>query len=291
MTADLINQNVMPAPPSQVIQAAQEAAAQLKAVVSRKPKPVIINDEQYLEFEDWQTVGHFYGMHVRTGEAERVEIDGIKGAKARAQAISESGIVIGGAEAYCLSDEPNWQGKPWFQIASMAQTRAGSKALSNCLRWVVVLAGYRGTPAEEMTGREKPLTDEIDTSSPLYCAEHKTLWFKRGKMTSYAHPVEGSDKWCRQPAVKSVPAADPSASPEPNLHKNKDEETRLKTWRALYELAQASAEAKRFILKALTDKGFKFGNNLPVGPPPQIDQVWIDGCIGMVAQIAPCLTG
>ena len=34
----------------------------------------------------------------------------------------------------------------------MAQTRACAKALSNLFKWVVVLAGYKPTPAEEMTG-------------------------------------------------------------------------------------------------------------------------------------------
>ena len=39
-----------------------------------------------------------------------------------------------------------------FQLRSMAQTRACSKCLRNVLAWVVVLAGYRPTPAEEMDG-------------------------------------------------------------------------------------------------------------------------------------------
>lgn len=41
---------------------------------------------------------------------------------------------------------------PEFQLRSMAQTRAGSKALRNILAWVAVLAGYKPTPAEEMDG-------------------------------------------------------------------------------------------------------------------------------------------
>ncbi len=43
---------------------------------------------------------------------------------------------------------------PLFQLRSMAQTRAMAKVLSNVLRWVPVLAGYKGTPAEEMSGAE-----------------------------------------------------------------------------------------------------------------------------------------
>jgi len=49
---------------------------------------------------------------------------------------------------------------PLFQLMSMAQTRALSKVHSNALRWVVVLAGYNPTPAEEVDGQ-----NTIDDSS------------------------------------------------------------------------------------------------------------------------------
>lgn len=34
-----------------------------------------------------------------------------------------------------------------------------------------------------------------------YCNEHQTMWFKKGKMKNYAHPIEGTDpvKWCNMP--------------------------------------------------------------------------------------------
>ena len=41
---------------------AKKAAQQLQNIVSQKAKPVKINGEQYLEFEDWQTIGSFYGI-------------------------------------------------------------------------------------------------------------------------------------------------------------------------------------------------------------------------------------
>ena len=105
-----------------------------------------------------------------------------------------TGVEIGRAESMCLSDEENWgkvpkyewqdktdengkkiwnpnlrKGKggyeatkvkigefqkPLFQLRSMAQTRAEAKALKSVFGWVVVLAGYRPTPAEELTGHE-----------------------------------------------------------------------------------------------------------------------------------------
>jgi len=59
-----------------------------------------------LEFEDWQTLGRFFNLTVKTGEALPVEINGIKGFKATAEVINNlNGNIVGGAEAYCFSDE------------------------------------------------------------------------------------------------------------------------------------------------------------------------------------------
>ena len=51
-----------------------------------------------------------------------------------------------------VGDEP----VPLFQLRSMAQTRANAKALKNRFAWIVVLAGYSATPAEEMTTDDNP---------------------------------------------------------------------------------------------------------------------------------------
>ena len=97
-----------------------------------------------------QTLGRFYGVTAgQEGDSEFCNVGGADGAKARAIAL-RNGQVISRATAYCMRDEPNWKAKPWFQLASMAQTRANAKVLRNVLAWVVVLAGYKGTPAEEM---------------------------------------------------------------------------------------------------------------------------------------------
>ena len=214
--------------PEETIEMASLAAKALKRVISLKTKPVILNGEQYLEFEDLQLVGQFYGYTVKTGEAMPVEVDGVKGAKARADLIDfKTGMYLGGAEAYCMRDEEHWntrpkyewQGEgnnrkrikigdevvPWFQLASMAQTRAGVKAFRNRLAWVVVLAGYRATPAEEMTeGTVSEAVKERRTvdKSEHYCQEHGVNFFKKGRMKGYAHPIEGTDKWCNEEAEK-----------------------------------------------------------------------------------------
>lgn len=140
--------------PTVVLEEAKKAAAALNDVISKKKNPLKFNGEQYLEFEDWQTVGRFYRVTCKVeGEAEPVTIGDVVGFRAAAVALCD-GEIVSRAVAYCMKDEPNWEQKPIYQMASMAQTRACAKALRNVLSWVVVLAGYRPTPAEEMEARQ-----------------------------------------------------------------------------------------------------------------------------------------
>ena len=146
-------------PPDVVMHEARQAAAALTDVLKNKKKKLEFNGKQYLEYEDWLLLGQFYNAYCRTHDAVEIEINGVKGAKARADVLDRNGVVIGGAEGYCMQDEKQWKTKPFFQLASMAQTRAGSKAMANRLRWVAVLAeGVSGTPSEEMR-------EEIDSQS------------------------------------------------------------------------------------------------------------------------------
>lgn len=127
-----------------------EASILLKASMNRKTKKIFFNGKEYAEFHDLQVVANYFGHSIRTYEAQPIEIGGIVGFKAHADLINKDGITIGGAEAFCLKDEPNWAKKPLFQLASMAQTRAAAKCITNVYRWVLDLAGYGTTPAEEM---------------------------------------------------------------------------------------------------------------------------------------------
>lgn len=95
-------------PPSAVLEEAQKAAVALKGVISSKPKPVMMGGEQYLEFEDWQTLGRFYAVTAgEETEPEFVNLDGVKGFKATAVAL-RNGEVISRATAYCMKDEEKW---------------------------------------------------------------------------------------------------------------------------------------------------------------------------------------
>lgn len=144
------NDLVMMRTPEDVLAEGRRAAKALTDVISKKKHPVMFGGEQYLEFEDWQTVGRFYGVTAKVIKTARVDYGDVQGFEATAVALRADGYELSQAESECLSDERNWKGKPSFQLRSMAQTRACAKALRNVLAWVVVLGGYKPTPAEEM---------------------------------------------------------------------------------------------------------------------------------------------
>jgi len=210
-------------PPELVLEEAMQAAKALAKVLAGKKRKIIMNGEQYLEFEDWQTVGRFYGVTAKVKETAFIDYGGVQGFEAKAVAIRADGMEISAAEAMCLNDEENWRARskyeylyvwkngsktkedppkdqivwvdnpfgksgkkmpqkervvvgeepvPLFQLKSMAQTRACAKVLRNVLAWVVVLAGYRATPAEELNGQtheepqKPPLREPRKKASP-----------------------------------------------------------------------------------------------------------------------------
>jgi hypothetical protein len=167
--------------PTEEVKYGADAAVKLLEVVRKAGLARKFGGEkEHLYYEAWQTVGKFYGASART-KVDHIKIDDVEGAKATAELIDVDGVVVGGAEAYCMRDEKNWKEKPWFQLASMAQTRAGSKAFRNKFAFVASLAGFAGTPAEEMESIdnrepskkkvEPPTTQKGETSKDVLYKE------------------------------------------------------------------------------------------------------------------------
>jgi len=143
---------VLEGDPEAQLEYAHKAAKALMKRVEQKPKKLILNGKQYLEYGDWQTLARFFGATVGSHDTVRIVRDNkFYGYESKAT-VHQHGEVISSAEASCLVDEANWRSKPEFQLKSMAQTRASAKALRNAFGWVAELAGYASTPAEEMDG-------------------------------------------------------------------------------------------------------------------------------------------
>lgn len=115
-------------------------------------------DAEYVTVEGWEVLGTFLGIVPVTTIIKEVKNkqDRTVGYVARAtlyqNPIIENDEIVGGtviARAEAQADKSGFQ-KDLFAIASMAQTRALGKAYRMGLSWIMKMAGFEGTPAEEM---------------------------------------------------------------------------------------------------------------------------------------------
>src|SRR5215469_5472656 len=77
--------------PDLVLEEATRAAKALAQVIESKPNKCEINGKTYLQFEDWQTLGRFYGVTAKARTTAFVEFgegyDQVKGFEATADAL------------------------------------------------------------------------------------------------------------------------------------------------------------------------------------------------------------
>ena len=143
---------------------AGEKAKVLAEVVESCNLYATIGGRKYLTVEAWQTIGVGYGITARVDWTRPLEGGGWE---ARAVAVNASNMEVGAAECEAgRPDDKPWDSRPSYQQRSMAQTRAISKSLRSCLSWIVVLAGYSPTPAEEMIQEERNVIQNSGQSSP-----------------------------------------------------------------------------------------------------------------------------
>jgi hypothetical protein len=115
-------------------------------------------EAEYVTVEGWEVLGTFLGIVPVTTIIDEIknDKDRIVGYRARAtlyqNPIIENDEIVGGtviARAEATADRSGFQ-KDLFAIASMAQTRALGKAYRMGLSWIMKMAGFEGTPAEDM---------------------------------------------------------------------------------------------------------------------------------------------
>lgn len=159
MTTDLVVQTQELAPSTlfgtdnhgEVVARASELAKTLEQVVRKQNLVVRIGQSEHVRVEGWTFLGSMLGVFpvvewTRPVMHEEEQV----GWEARVEARTRGGEVVGAAEAECLRSERTWKGRDDYALRSMAQTRAVSKALRLPLGFVMQLAGFNPTPAEEM---------------------------------------------------------------------------------------------------------------------------------------------
>ena len=167
---------------SALVQGAREMAGALADVIERQRLSVGIQGRKYVKVEGWTTLGVMLGVVPR--EVSTVEQDGIYTATVELVRMND-GACIGRASAECGSPDeldrygkPVWSSRPRYARRSMAQTRATGKACRLAFSWIMALAGYEPTPAEEMPDTRQPSDDDLLISS----AQHQMLEAKIGEL-------------------------------------------------------------------------------------------------------------
>lgn len=150
-----------PMRPAERIAYATEMANALKQIIDAKGLGHRLNsknpDDEYVELEAWQTCGSLCGMAAKIEWTRPIEKP--HGYEARAVIIrTDTGLEIGSGESMCNKSEKRWSYAEDYALRGMAQTRAQSRAFRGQLAWILVLAGYKPTPAEEMPDFDKPAT-------------------------------------------------------------------------------------------------------------------------------------
>ena len=142
------------------ISVATEVATTLNDVIQTQGLAVNIQGNNYVTAEGWNCLGTMLGTYAQTEFVEKIEKP--KGYKARVS-IKQGDNVLATAEA--IATFGGFQKTPQA-VYSMAQTRAMGKAYRMCFSWIVKLAGFQPTPAEEM---------EHPTFNDAYTVEHNTV--------------------------------------------------------------------------------------------------------------------
>jgi hypothetical protein len=136
--------------PTLLIEQATVVAKELSKIVSDQKLFSNIKGKNFVRVEGWATMGAMLGILPR----ERSVVEHENGDfEATVDLIrSSDGAIIGSGSAIVGSDESTWASRPRYARRSMAITRASGKAFRLGFSWIMTLAGYEPTPAEEMDG-------------------------------------------------------------------------------------------------------------------------------------------
>lgn len=134
--------------PADLVAVATDVANALADIIASKTLFNTISGRRYVRVEGWTTLAVLLGCLPREVSATRLE-DGTYEAVVELVRIAD-GMVLARASAECGADEPTWANRPHYARRSMAVTRATSKACRIAFSWVMALAGYEVTPAEEI---------------------------------------------------------------------------------------------------------------------------------------------
>ena len=147
--ADILNMNYSF---DDKIAIATKVASSLKNVIETQGLAVIIKNKkgqenEYVTAEGWEVLGTMLGCTPYVEEVIELPKNGPKFMYQATVSIRQGDVILSKASAIA---ERNDRQKDRPSVYSMAQTRALGKAYRMALSWIIKMAGYEPTPAEEM---------------------------------------------------------------------------------------------------------------------------------------------
>jgi hypothetical protein len=152
--------------PVQMVEFGTEVANALAPIIEKQKLYVKIGPGKHVVVEGWTTLLAMLGIIPKERDVKYIDGD----YEAYVDLVSlRTGAVVGGASAICGKTDPTWAGRPRNAQRSMAITRATGKAGRLGFSWIMKLAGYEATPAEEM--------DHVEASKPPQQQPAKSTYF------------------------------------------------------------------------------------------------------------------
>lgn len=138
-----------------------QMAKTLKAYVVKENLFANIKGKNYAMVEGWMFAGFLTGLNVIVEEPKDLSNDKEVKWSCTARIYDNKGTLVANGFALCSNKEAIKKGFDEYAIMSMSQTRAIGKAYRNKIGWVMKLAGYEGTPKEEMHKVDEVIKEQI----------------------------------------------------------------------------------------------------------------------------------
>lgn len=142
-------------------QGAMQFATSLKELIVQNRLFSNIKGKNYVNVEGWQIAGAFTGTFPVVEKVEELPAKpGEVKYRAEVSLRDAEGKLVGYGVAICSNREPGKKSFDEYAVASMAQTRAVGKAYRLKIGWLLKVAGYETTPAEEMDAVEAEVVQQ-----------------------------------------------------------------------------------------------------------------------------------
>jgi hypothetical protein len=114
-TRPLTDALVVSREPDAVLADNRKAAAALRVYMDGKTDVVMMGGERYMEIDDWQAIGHFFGLTSALESDAEVKYGPVAGFEATYVIKSRDGRIVARETSMCCNDEEKWCSRPTYR--------------------------------------------------------------------------------------------------------------------------------------------------------------------------------